>query len=65
MRGWVVYLVGRCRLPILGGFAELDMQIGKLSMLRDSYRAQSQDPLQYKIVDVKNDRELLLTESAL
>jgi hypothetical protein len=39
MCGWLVFLAEWCRLPWLDGFAELDVQIGKLRLLRDSYQA--------------------------
>lgn len=32
------------RLPLSGGFAELDIQIDKLRMLRDSYKTDQQEP---------------------
>jgi hypothetical protein len=38
----MAYLAEWCRLPVRGGFAELDMQIDKLRMLRDSYQTPSQ-----------------------
>ncbi len=38
MRRWVNNLAKWCRLPALGGFAELDIQIDKMRMLRDSYQ---------------------------
>jgi hypothetical protein len=40
MRGWLTSLAAWCRLPVRGGFVELDLQIDKLRMLRDSYQAQ-------------------------
>jgi hypothetical protein len=39
MRGWLASLAEWRRLPLLGGFDELDIQIEKLRKLRDSYRA--------------------------
>jgi hypothetical protein len=41
MRGWLASLAEWCSLPLLDGFAELDVQIGKLRLLRDSYKATS------------------------
>jgi len=38
MRGVLYRLAKRLRLPTNRGFAELDMQIEKLRMLRDSYQ---------------------------
>lgn len=38
MQGLLAYLSKWCCLPVMGGFAELDIQIGKLRMLRDSYQ---------------------------
>jgi hypothetical protein len=62
MRGWLVLLVQWSRLPVRGGFAELDMQIDKLRMLRDSYKNASQDLLHDKIADVNKNRNLLLVK---
>jgi hypothetical protein len=39
MRGWLASLAKWCRLPLWDGFAELDAQIDKLRLLRDSYQA--------------------------
>lgn len=41
MRGWLNFLAAWCRLPMRGGFAELDAQIAKLRVLRDSYQDRS------------------------
>ena len=38
MRGWLASLAEWWSLPVLGGFAELDIEIDKLRKLRDSYR---------------------------
>ena len=38
MRGWLKSLAEWFRLPMRSGFAELDLQIGKLRSLRDSYK---------------------------
>jgi hypothetical protein len=43
MRGWLTTLAVWCRLPVRGGFAELDLQIAKLRMLRDSYQTSLQE----------------------
>ena len=42
MRGWVKSLAKLCRLPVFDGFTELDIQIDKVRMLRDSYKLQAQ-----------------------
>jgi len=39
MPGWLKALAAWWRLPTLGAFAELDLQIAKLRALRDSYQA--------------------------
>jgi hypothetical protein len=39
MGGWLVSLATWLRLPTRSGIAELDVQIAKLRMLRDSYQA--------------------------
>ncbi|MBC8018162.1 MAG: hypothetical protein H7X83_06550 [Verrucomicrobia bacterium] len=62
MRGLLAALAAWCRLPVRGGFAELDMQIDKLRMLRDSYQLQSQDSRHAAIAAVNNDGNLLLTQ---
>jgi hypothetical protein len=41
MRDWLATLAALCRLPMQGGFAELDEQISKLRILRDSYQNSS------------------------
>ena len=38
MRGWLTSLTEWCRLQVWGDFAELDLQIDRLRMLRDSYK---------------------------
>jgi hypothetical protein len=43
MRGWLTFLAERCRLPLRGNFAELDLQIAKLRMVRDSYQTSLQE----------------------
>ena len=60
MGGWLATLVTWCRLPVRGGFAELDIQIDKLRMLRDSYQLQSQYSLHDRMADANKDRNLLL-----
>jgi len=59
MGGWLTSLAERCRLPLRGGFAELDLQIDKFRMLRDSYQLQTQDSLYGEIADVIDDRNQL------
>lgn len=57
MRGWLIYLAEWCRLPARCGFDELDMQIDKFRMLRDSYQTQFQgvrpDPADDEIMSGK------------
>jgi hypothetical protein len=59
MRGWVTSLAEWCRLPVSSGFAELDLQIDKLRMLRDYYQAPPQLQLQERIADVTSGRKPL------
>ncbi len=42
MSEWLKYLIEWICLPVLGPFDELDMQIDKLRVLRDSYQVPSQ-----------------------
>ena len=37
MRGWLASLAERRCLPVLGGFAQLDIQIEKFRFLKESY----------------------------
>lgn len=61
MRRWLpASLAELFRLPARDGFAELDVQIGKLRMLRDSYQLQSQYSLHDRIADANKDRNRLL-----
>lgn len=53
MRGWLTALAEWCRLPLLDGFAELDVQIGKLRLLRDSYRATPQEDRHCRMADAE------------
>jgi hypothetical protein len=59
MRGLLAALAEWCRLPVLGGFAELDMQIDKLRMLRDSYQTLPLIQLHDQTADAKKGREPL------
>ena len=59
MGGWLTSLAERCRLPLRGGFAELDLQIGKFRMLRGSYQLQTQDSLYGEVAEVIDDRNHL------
>ena len=54
MRGWLSSLAERCCLPLLGGFAELDMEIDKLRKLRDSYRLATLEKRSDRISDVNH-----------
>ncbi len=63
MRGWVASLAKWSRWPVLGGFTELDKQIGKLRLLRDSYKdALPHEPLHERRADIQKDRNLLLPQ---
>ncbi len=59
MGGWLASLVRWCRLPVRGGFAELDTQIDKLRMLRDSYQAPTQGVQHDHTTDAKKGGEQL------
>ena len=59
MRGWLASLAEWCRLPLLDGFAELDVQIDKLRLLRDSYQATPQGDRHCRMVDVEKGGEQL------
>jgi hypothetical protein len=37
MRGWIVFLATWWRLPVFGGIDELDQQIKKFRLLKDTY----------------------------
>lgn len=60
MPGWMAALAKRLRLPPRSGFAELDTQIDKFRMLRDSYQSQSQNLYYDSRTDVNSDRKLLI-----
>ncbi len=47
------------RLPVRSGFAELDIQIDKLRILRDSYQTAAQAKLNYSTADIKESGEQL------
>ncbi len=53
MGGWLMSLAKRCGWPERNGFAELDIQIDKFRLLRDSYRLQSQNSLHDRIANAK------------
>jgi hypothetical protein len=54
MREWLTTtIVAWCRLPAQGTIAELDMQIDKLRLLRDSYQASSQERMADREKDTK------------
>ncbi|OGR25807.1 MAG: hypothetical protein A2X83_02355 [Desulfuromonadales bacterium GWD2_54_10] len=59
MDGWLTALAKWCRLPVRGGFTELDQQIEKLRMLRDSYQAPIQEQRHIQMNDVKKREERL------
>jgi hypothetical protein len=59
MRGWLTFLAERCRLPLRGNFAELDLQIAKLRMVRDSYQVPPQIRLHDQTPDAMKIREPL------
>lgn len=62
MRRLLASLAEWCRLPVGDGFAELDVQIDKLRVLRDSYQLKSRDSLHGKTADVKNGGNLSLIQ---
>jgi len=59
MRGWLAYLAEWCTLPLRGGFAELDMQIDKLRLLRDSYQDALPEQRHNQTTDKKKGGEQL------
>jgi len=59
MDGWLTALAKWCRLPVRGGFTELDLQIEKLRMLRDSYQTPFQEQRHDPATDVKKGGERL------
>ncbi|MDD2539806.1 MAG: hypothetical protein PHH28_02035 [Desulfuromonadaceae bacterium] len=63
MRGWVASLAERFHWPMQGGLTELDKQISKLRLLRDSYNdALPHEPLHERRADVQKDRNFLLQQ---
>jgi hypothetical protein len=50
---WLAALDKWFRLPTLGGFDQLDMQIDKLRTLRDSYQLPNQEYKSDRIADVQ------------
>lgn len=46
MHEWLAAMIRWLRLPLPSGLAELDLQIEKLRVLRDSYRASLQEQRQ-------------------
>ena len=59
MAAWLLSMAGWLRLPTCGGFAELDVQIDKLRMLRDSYQLQSHYSLHDRLADANKERNRL------
>jgi hypothetical protein len=59
MGGWLASLVTWCRLPVRDGIAELDIQIDKLRLLRDSYQAPGQGQPRDHTTEVKKGGEQL------
>jgi len=51
--GWLVSLDKWFRLPTLGGFDQLDVQIEKLRTLRDSYQLPNQEYRCDRIANIK------------
>jgi len=64
MRSFFNYLAKRYRLPMRSGLGELDLQIEKLRILRDSYQTALQDQrhICIQIIDPKQDVERLCTQ---
>ena len=57
MGGLLTSLAKWCRLPERGGFAELDMQIEKLRLLRDSYQIPFQGQRYGQMTDAEKSGE--------
>ena len=56
MGGWLKSLAKWCLFPLRGGgFTELDMQIAKLRMLRDSYNTPLQGQANNKTMTVNKE----------
>lgn len=53
------YLAKCCRLPMRGGFDELDRQIEKLRILRDSYQTALQERQSDQKIDLRKDGKRL------
>jgi hypothetical protein len=63
MRGWLTSLSEWSHLPVRDGFAELDLQIDKMRMLRDSYQAPSvQEQRQVRIAEMNRGSDLLFIQ---
>lgn len=50
-------MAGWFRWTARGGFEELDLQIEKLRLLRDSYQTAFQEQRHHQIIDLKKDGE--------
>jgi len=59
MFGWLKSWIEWSLLPIRGGFSELDFQIEKLRMLRDSYQPAFQEQQLDQVPDVKKGAECM------
>jgi hypothetical protein len=59
MRKWLSAVAYWSRFPSRSGIAELDLQIGKLRALRDSYQTSLQEQNYYQTEDAKKSGEQL------
>ncbi len=59
MRKWLSTVANWSRFPARSGIAELDLQIEKLRMLRDSYYASTKEQKRVHVDHAKKGREQL------